>query len=165
MNKLFYILCAATLCFTVRAQTVTPTVFSSNGGSYSSQAGNVEWTIGEPVSETYKSGSNITTTGFHQPLLYVITAIEDKKNNSENVMVFPNPVKDELHLNFGGMRTGKYMINVTDALGKQVLFTDADIKDDSREVKIRMAGFAEGTYLLQISGKEINTTVKLNKVN
>jgi hypothetical protein len=165
MNKLLHLLFVASMCYTARAQTVTPTVISSNGGSHTSLSGTVEWTIGEPVSGTNQTSSNITTVGFHQPLIYVVTMISENKKNSEKVVVFPNPVKDELQLNFEGMKPGKYRINVTDAIGKLILFTDADISETTREVKLRMTGIAEGTYMLQVNNKEVNATVKLNKVN
>lgn len=49
------------------AQSLQPTVISSQGGFYSSATANVAWTLGEVISETYSTPYNILTQGFHQP--------------------------------------------------------------------------------------------------
>ncbi len=48
-------------------QSLTPVVYSSAGGYYTSSNVSLSLTIGEPVIETYVTPNNILTTGFQQP--------------------------------------------------------------------------------------------------
>ena len=52
---------------TINAQTLSPFVISSTGGS--SSGNELSWTVGETFTETFTSGNNILTQGFQQPEL------------------------------------------------------------------------------------------------
>lgn len=58
-------ICAAFSAF-ANGQTLSPTVISTAGDFYTGTAATLSITIGEPVIETYTSGSSVLSTGFQQ---------------------------------------------------------------------------------------------------
>jgi hypothetical protein len=49
------------------AQSISRSTLSSSGGYFSSSAGSLSWTIGQPAVSTLSSGTNMLTQGFQQP--------------------------------------------------------------------------------------------------
>ena len=49
------------------AQSITPSVVGSAGGSGTAGATTLSWTVGEMSVSTLNNGSNILTQGYHQP--------------------------------------------------------------------------------------------------
>jgi hypothetical protein len=165
MKRFRLVVFALAICTFSHSQTVTPTVLSNNGGYVLSPAGSIEWTIGEPVSDTYIKPSNIATMGFHQPPLDLVTLINEQHAGSGGILVFPNPVRDLLKINFGGLPSGRYAVRMTDAIGKLILTSDADVSESSSSLELKVNEIAAGNYFLIISdNQKFNTTVKINKV-
>lgn len=156
------LLCSAAI--TVVSQTVTPTVLASDGGYATSAQGSVAWTIGEPVVETYAASSNITTMGFHQPVVELATLINENEKDS-GILIYPNPVKDEVSINFAGLQEGKYLLELHDALGKLIYKGNADVSASSVHYSIKMSEVAAGAYFLNVSAKDFAKTVRVNKIN
>lgn len=148
----------------MQAQTVTPTVISSDGGSYANSQGQIEWTIGEPVSETYITANNTITNGFHQPVLELVTLLNELSSNQE-ILVYPNPVKENLQINFKGIKTGDYKLVMVDALGKLIYNSQMSLSESSQNFHLKMTDVAAGNYFLSIEGSNFNKTVKINKIN
>lgn len=146
------------------AQTVTPVILSNNGGATQTPGGGIEWTIGEPVTETYNSFTNISTMGFHQPMLDIKTMIAEQGSEPGGLLVYPNPVRDVLSISFAGMNEGRYTVRLCDALGKIILETGTEISATNHQLAIKVNEVAAGNYFLTISGREMNRTVKINKV-
>ena len=164
MKKQNVFLCFCLTVFFVKAQTVTPTVYS-NGGNYNSAAGgSISWTVGEPISETYTTSSNKTTMGFHQPELGVATLIKEQGGDKE-VLVYPNPVKEALTINFSDLENGNYKVQLLDATGKLLFTNDLEINDPSKKIELNVSPYAEGNYFLKISNSSFNKTVKIIKTN
>src|ERR1043165_4995768 len=103
-NKLllFATLFASTACF---SQSLTPTVVGSTGSSGTSASGNIDWTVGEIMTETFSSG-NIVTQGFHQPWTSLATSIGSPAASAFDV--YPNPVSDHLNIQFPGAGNASY---------------------------------------------------------
>lgn len=148
----------------IQAQTVTPTVIASDGGSYVNAQGQIEWTIGEPVSETFTNANNSITNGFHQPGLDLATLIKEQRINQE-ILVYPNPVKENLEINFKGIKSGEYKLVMVDALGKLIYDTRISLSENVQNFHLKMNDVAAGNYFLSIEGANFNKTVKINKVN
>ena len=162
MKKLFYL----TLCFcafSTIAQTVTPTVLSNNGGYATALGGSIQWTIGEPVSETYTNTTKMTTMGFHQPELGMATLIKEQGQGSE-LLVYPNPVRESLTVSFKDLELGNYKMQLVDNIGKIIFESQTEIKADSQLVNLNMTPYAAGTYFLRINNGGLNKTVKITKV-
>jgi len=69
MNKLSIIYIAFSLCMMhdLKAQTISPKVISSGGGSVSNNGVNISYTIGETAVNTLQNGNIILTQGQQQP--------------------------------------------------------------------------------------------------
>ena len=129
------------------AQTVTPTVISSDGGFSAGSQGSIAWTIGEPVSETYVSpGSNVTTMGFHQPEVIELETMIREHSGDMEILVYPNPVKDVLTFEMEGFSITS-QLEIYNTLGQKVYSNLIEQKSfvlDLRE-------FPNGIYTFQIS--------------
>lgn len=154
--------------FYVKAQTVTPTVFSSQGDYNSSSQGNNSWTIGEPISGTSTASNNITTMGFQQPnSLDVVTFI---KGNNKNIslFVYPNPVFNELVIDFTGVESGNYNVQLTDAVGKLIYQSNTKVDVGSnKKMNLSFTELANANYFVTISNASngVNKTFKIVKSN
>jgi hypothetical protein len=165
MKKQLLSFLAATFVLVVKAQTVTPVVLSNQGG-YSVVSGNsISWTVGEPVSETYSTTNNMATMGFHQPELGLITMLSQQSADPGSVLVYPNPVRDLLTVNFKGMEEGKYNLMLFDNLGKLISKSEASITENNQLVQLKINEVAAGNYFLQVENKSFNKTIKINKIN
>jgi hypothetical protein len=165
MKKQLLSLLAASFVFVAKAQTVTPVVLSNQGG-YSVVSGNsVSWTIGEPVSETYSNTNNMATMGFHQPEIGLLTMLSQQSGDPGSVLVFPNPVRDMLSVNFKGMEEGQYSLVLFDNLGKLISKSEASITGSNQLVQLKINEVAAGNYFLQVENKNFNKTIKINKIN
>ena len=70
-------------------------VIASSGSSGSAAGYSVEWTLGEPVIETFTLSNHILTQGFHQTG-FLATSLQDFELPGLLVRVYPNPVGDWL---------------------------------------------------------------------
>ncbi len=138
------------ICISATAQTASPDVIASAGDYYASASGSVSWTIGEPVSDTYYSSSNILTKGFHQPLSVSLASIEDN-NSSEEFYAYPNPVIDQLMLDFSKLSLGEYNIQIFDATGQVVRKLNVDHTVASQQTVVNMSDESAGMYLIKIA--------------
>lgn len=130
-------------------------VISSQGDSYSNTNNTLDFTIGEPVVETVTDGTNSLTQGFHQTLL-TITSIEDFDVDL-GVNIFPNPTAEKVNLTiekFEGVTF--YLFDVTGKLLQEALITE-------QQTFIKVSGYAKGSYLLKLEGKE-NKSLKTYKI-
>lgn len=147
-----------------QTQTVTPVVMSNQGGYSSLSGGSISWSVGEPVSESYTAPNNITTMGFHQPELAILTLVAEQGAN-QNILVFPNPVKDVLNVNFTGLNSGNYKVELVDDLGKLIYKEETEINSTNQTYKLKVNEVAAGNYFLRVEGKEFNKAIKIVKVN
>jgi hypothetical protein len=148
----------------IRSQTVTPVLLSNQGGYSQFSSGSISWSIGEPVSESYTSGGRIHTMGFHQPELNIVSIIQEQ-GHDVTVLVFPNPVKETLTVNFSGMNPGDYKLEMFDNIGKLILKSDASVTGNSQSVQLKINEVAAGNYFLRVDGKDFSKTIKINKIN
>ncbi len=142
------------------AQIASPELIGSAGNTYLNGNFSLNWSIGEPVIDTYAESGIILTQGFHQNC-YVITAIEDLRSDIE-ISVYPNPTTDYINLQLISgfeIRNGdvlQYLI--TDFGGKILeegkLFTSIQ--------SLNFSNFASGTFFLKILFK--NRIIKTFKI-
>ncbi|MGE0568745.1 MAG: T9SS type A sorting domain-containing protein [Bacteroidia bacterium] len=150
-------------CLSFNAQTVTPIVYSNQGAYNTSSGGSISWTIGEPISETYTTSTNMATMGFHQPEMHVSTYIKSYGEQVE-IAVYPNPIQDKLIINFSNTKAGIYFIELYDDLGKILQKNEVEIKTDSNKYSLNLSSYSAGNYYLNISGTENTKTVKVIKI-
>jgi len=141
MKKLLIFISLFHLVFILHAQEVV----SSAGETQ--QVGDFElnWTLGEPVIETFISGSDILTQGFHQTKL-IITAIDKPSILVSELKVYPNPTSDYVMIHLISELQDK-QYSLYDMTGKMIRL-NAISETDTR---IDVSTLASGTYLLHIS--------------
>jgi hypothetical protein len=151
----FFIIAIVKFCF---AQTISPEVIASDGEHFVGTNAQLSWTIGEVMTETYSSGSNQLTQGFHQTNL-TSTLIKNIDQGFE-LSVFPNPVSEQLIIKSG--ETSKaYFFNIFDNKGKLIL-TKPSQSNNSQIIDV--SHFSTGIYFLNVIDSE-SKTIKCFKIN
>jgi hypothetical protein len=146
---LFAFVCSSGFCF---SQSLTPTVVGSTGASGTSASGNIDWTVGEIMTETF-SGGNTITQGFHQPWTNMTTSVSNAPLESA-FDVYPNPVSDCLNIHFSGTGNPSCKFDLYDAQGRIVLSRSTE---GFTSAVIPMANLDAGIYFLNIYDTGNNT--------
>lgn len=157
------------LAFVSNAQTINNNVIASGGTILKKDNVQLEYTLGETMTNTFtKQGSQITQ-GFHQPNIVVSRMSENEiENETETVLgnkevlsqngelslsIFPNPVTD--FVNISSETDDEIQITLFDASGKLV----QQLKHQS-STQIDFTNYVAGTYFLVATtedGKTRNT--------
>ena len=98
MTKLIYTLFAVGLSLCLSAQSVTPSVLASSGGSGEAGGMELDWTLGELAVASLNNGGQLLTQGFHQPLLNSVGTFDGKPEIG--MQVFPNPTAGFLTISY-----------------------------------------------------------------
>jgi hypothetical protein len=138
------------------AQSVSPDIIATSGTSFNDGTSQLDWTLGEPVTSTFISGSNMLTQGFHQPNL-LITSVNDIDVDF-SVNVFPNPAIDQVQLKFENLKDA-VTIDLLTAEGK--LLQSQNIKT-AGDVMFDVSTYSTGTYLLSV--KDNHSKIKTYKI-
>ncbi len=129
---------------------VAQEVVSSAGTTQQAAGYEISWTLGEAVIETFTSGSDILTQGFHQTKL-VVTAIDKPGLLISELKVYPNPTSDFVMIHFNSELPDK-QYSLFDMTGKMLEFNSIPETD----TKIDVSSLASGTYLLHIIANKTN---------
>ena len=89
------------------------------------------------------------------------TAIDNSLSNL--VKVSPNPSKADFNVDFGSLNLGKTLVRVYDAQGKTVFSSETEINNNT--MKIILANFANGLYLLEINSTKGNVQKRIIKAD
>jgi hypothetical protein len=153
MNKKTIVLIAIFANCSLFAQDVIGTA----GDSYSTTAGNIDFTIGEVVINTVTNGTEDLTQGFHQPS-WTYAGVYDFVDDYSAV-IFPNPTIDVVNINspeFAGVT-----FTLQDAAGRIVLV--GNLTDVTTTLDFSV--YATGTYSITLSKQGENLkTFKLIKL-
>ena len=138
------------------AQTASPELVSSAGDSFNNTSYQLDWSIGECITETQSAGDYVITQGFHQNS-YVITAVENLRADIE-MSVYPNPTTNFISLKVESSKVEGMQYTITDFSGK-VLQTE-NFADDIEQ--INFSNYAVGTYFISVM--ENNQLIKSFKI-
>jgi hypothetical protein len=144
------------------AQSLMPDVTASAGGFSTTTQGNISWTLGEAVSDTY-DGQTIITKGFHQPARISLNSI-DNAGSTGGVYTYPNPVQDMLLVDFGNMKPGIYDLTFFDELGKLLLSKKVCVQSTLQVETLDLTQFSNGVYFLKVTSAEL-ISPKLFKIS
>lgn len=136
------------------AQTVAPQVVASTGNVCNQNNVQISYTVGEPVIHTLSYSNTILTQGYQQPH-YNITVIPEHQNCLPNLLIFPNPVNDNLTIQFNNNEQLSAKIVLLDASGKQLLLLQQLLPADSY-IDIPMHSLAAGKYFISIEIQDLN---------
>ena len=131
-------------------------VVSTQGDSYSNASANIDFTIGEVITDTGTDGTNDITQGFHQTN-WNFVGLEDFAPNYEAI-IFPNPTEDVLNIRTSAFENVTYTLY--DAQGKLVM---QDILS-AEQTPIQVSQLAPGSYSITLNNETQNLkTFKLIK--
>lgn len=89
MKKIFLIIAGTALLFAARGQTITASLIGS-GGFHSPE---MEWAVGETLTQSYEQAPYLLTQGFFQS--FVQTTAREQISKTDGFSLHPNPVKTE----------------------------------------------------------------------
>lgn len=92
-----------------------------------------------------------------------IKGIELKENSAVKLTGFPNPVQNIYHLSFNSQSEAPIQIEVIDLLGKVTFKQNASAVKGYNQYDLELKDIAAGTYVVKVSGKEINQALTLIK--
>jgi hypothetical protein len=136
----------------LQAQDVIPV----SGGNATGTGGTVNYTIGQIVCYTGTGTLGTIAQGVQQPYeISLITGLEEAKEVSLEIEVFPNPTMDIIRLKIGNYSFENLRFELYSSNGTLLL----NNKIDSQESNISMDGYIPSVYLLKVvrENKEIKT--------
>ena len=159
----------------VYAQTHTPAVTNSSGGSFTSGYYQFEWSVGEMSlinHMTDQTGRMMLTNGFLQP--YTRNLAHDNNNirfNDNELKVFPNPASIYVEINLYRMQAGTLYIKLYDAAGRQVFSKYRKTQGIDVIERIPVSQLLKGSYMLDLQfynaqGEKVKTGIyKIIKIH
>jgi hypothetical protein len=141
----------------LQAQSTIP----ASGGNASGSGGSVSYSVGQIVYSKNTGTSGSSSQGVQQPYeISVITGIEEAKDISLEIVVYPNPAADFIKLNIKNYEVNNLTYQLYDISGS--LLQDKNV--DSNEITISMQDLRPSTYFLKvIQGKKDIKTFKIIK--
>ncbi len=133
-------------------------VVASSGSSGSITGYKVDWTLGEPVIETFTGSANILTQGMHQTKL-LVTGVQELTIPGLEVRVYPNPTSDMLMIEVIQSGNDLFRYELFDVTGRKLILKQMN----SNIEEIDMSSYVSGIYLLNVSDPTFNH-VKICKI-
>ena len=139
------------------AQSITPSIINSTGGTATFGNLVVDWNVGESMITTQTNGF-IVTNGQLQPVDGIISV--EELNSSWNISVYPNPTRDEFMII--APSSGIYEASLFDLAGK---FISKQLLNNTNRIDVR--SLANGSYYLQVrnTASQEFKTITLIKAN
>jgi hypothetical protein len=127
-----------------------PDVVSASGDFYSNSNGQVQWTLGEVMVETYSNSSYSVTQGFHQSF---ITGTGINSFGTTSLNIFPNPTSQSISVTFN--RSAEiYLILLTDITGK--ILQSKEYSNADQFLEFDLKNYSNGIYILKVSEVKAN---------
>jgi hypothetical protein len=147
------------------AQSVTPQVINTTGGTYKKGYYSLDWSVGElALVDQFKPAETvyIVTNGFLQ-------SFTDSREHPhtpggferDEIIILPNPTSGRLEINFFIQEKGEARLTLYDAVGGQLLTRRVIFYGYGKFERLNLTGLAGSTYLLAI--EFINSTGVLKK--
>ncbi|MFT7155510.1 MAG: hypothetical protein ACI8Q1_000511 [Parvicella sp.] len=102
------------------------------------------------------SRSNKTTGGISLP-------VDVEENNIAGFSVFPNPVTNELNLNFSSRKLSKSVVSIYNMLGEMVYSIPATGYYGQQSIKLEVSNLSSGLYLISLENGSHIKTLKFSK--
>lgn len=146
MTRLFLFACAGLFAPALFAQSPSPTLVNTCGGTITSNSHQLDWALGELAIHTLLSSSNGLTQGFLQPVTITVSVLHEPL--LYKVRAYPTPVSEWLHfqtdlditkiqvydmagkmamsmpyqptVNLNQLASGLYIIRLTDSQGRNI---------------------------------------------
>jgi hypothetical protein len=122
---------------------VSQELISASGNSHQSGNMHITWSLGELMTETFSSPSNLLTQGFNQPQL-TVTNVPVNEINDFTVLLYPNPTHSFINIQIDDTRNDEFRIYAIDG---RLLATE-EISGSITTVDFQQ--FESGIYLVKI---------------
>jgi len=140
------------LNFTIQAQEITRSVIASDGGTAATTNIQLDWTLGEAVTETVYTSNQTLTQGFHQSTLTVERKTVKRVGDAFDVVIYPNPVSYLLNIKPSVNSNSIYTAEVVDASGKIISSRTLSTSDGVSQVNVK--DLSAGPYFIVIRPNE-----------
>jgi hypothetical protein len=168
MKKIFLLILVMSVTFGLRAQSIERYVIGSAGGTYFDGVNfEMDYTVGEVAITTISNSSNTLTQGFQQPFKLTWVSVQEISDNPSQVILYPNPIVDQLNISIQNAQTGAYRVMVYDLLGQLLIdqSTGAGF-DGTAQLSVDFDRYATGNYFVRIMHEQkIIQTGKVVKIN
>lgn len=150
MNKYIFLTLAVACSFQLASAQIElgPTVIAS-AGSYS-EADNISlsWTLGEIAVTTLEEGNLVLSQGFQQAYING-TSVKLEELNWQ-ITAYPNPVKNELSIQFDLLETSNFWIEIQDVTGR--ILSQEQFKEvySGDIIPVDMSSYKVGIYFCRI---------------
>jgi hypothetical protein len=146
MKKLFLFFVSLLSAGIISAQTVSPEVIASSGGSHGNAAASVSWTLGECLTETFSGSGAIINQGLQQGYL-TVTAIEEITGEEYGFDIYPVPADNYINLKINGGYDIDLNIILSDLSGNMLIMQS--VAEPASMINLESLPPAE--YILQIT--------------
>jgi hypothetical protein len=147
VKKIFFLFCFYSL--NIHSQTF-PSVTCSTGKFFNNF---VYYNLGEPQTITLSQPFLVLTQGFIQPPdNNIVLALSDNKENSFEVISFPNPFNDHISLQIKNAGAENISIEMLDVLGRiiPVSFQIDRTNSNVDEYSVNTSSVSSGTYFIRV---------------
>lgn len=158
-----YILCLIFFsCLSSYSQTLTQVVNATDGGYYHQINGTLQFTIGEPIVESYSNSAVKLCQGFEQGNYSHLGLFASNTQERADINIFPNPAYTFTRISFGSCANCLYAMKLYDSQGKLIL--EKAINSRGADI-IDLGNFAPGIFLLNFASADnrFSKTIKLIK--
>jgi hypothetical protein len=145
-------------------QAVAPRVINNTGGTYKNNSYIIEWSIGElalvnQMRASNANGNYVFSNGFLQPFALYPKQLNKSFGNDE-IRILPNPVRDNLEIDFQTAEPGQVKFILYDLPG-HILYTKEFTSMGSMHIeRINMTAFSNSAYILQVTLSAANDPVQ-----
>lgn len=126
------------------SQQLSPQVIATTGNHFTSAGYQLQYTLGETITETLIENEHTLTQGFHQTELTITTILETAE---VSVLLFPVPARDLVFIKFNSPNAAR-SFNLFDMSGKLIDF--GSINPAIEIFELPVSKLANGTYLLNL---------------
>ncbi len=159
MKNIIFISSFILISFLVRSQEISTELISTAGNYFTNSEYQLEWTVGEVITEQFSSDEFVLTQGFQQGDVEV-TAINEISSENFDIKIFPNPATDFLSV-VSNEKNIDFKISISDITGKKII--NLSEKNISNTFQINISDLTSGIYFLKIVSS-LNKNLKIYKI-
>jgi len=159
--RLVFLLVGIFFSFASFAQSVTPAILNSTGGTNMYTFYRFEWSFGEAIAIETMTGTNLWVTngvlqpGTHNPATINNTSAWDQ----DEIKIMPNPTRDWLEIDFFSKQQGWVTMSLYDETGRFLGSKKFQYFGTGRIEKWSFAPYTSGAYFLNIQLDPTGTSV------
>jgi len=143
--------------FSLSAQVRLLNAVVASAGSFSTNGSvSLSWTLGELAVKTLTSTTLMLNQGFQQPWELIVdggTPVQEPELNW-SVKAYPNPVREDLNVQFTLEKAERFSMEVLDITGKKIYQREAETIMPDQIVRLDFSSYKEGIYILRVVSED-----------